>query len=318
MTVSRASVMRRGWIVPLCVVIVTVAAVIVAGSRSSYYRTQGSLVVYGAGTAAASPADLAVTYAELIARDDGVIEAISRATGVPADLVANRLTAVQQPETAIITVTYADADAKRSLLGVYTALHAVTGRHPAAAGIPSSALRIVSAPGTPSKQQSKLPGGPVPIGIVLGLFLGIGLFLAWERSDARADDSRSLERELGMPVTDLPFGLTGGELSAVQRRWSTLAGGRSGSTVALVDATRGSAAMSRDISQSLAQSSTSDGSTYVRAHAPGVVDGDDVATMDADLTVLVVARGERVAEIRSNIAALRKLGIEPRWALLAG
>ena len=202
MTVSRASLIRRGWVVPLCVVLVTVVAVIVAGTRSSYYRTQASLVVYGQGTAVSPPSALAVTYSGLIERDAGVANAIARVIHVPAGVAAGRLSATAAPGSAIITITYSDPSAKKSWAGVWAALQSVTGAHPTAIGIPPHLLRVVSGPGTSSKQSSKLPGGPVPVGIVLGLFLGIAVFLAWERADARADDGASLERELGLPVSE--------------------------------------------------------------------------------------------------------------------
>jgi hypothetical protein len=318
MTVSRASLTRHGWVVPLCVVLVTVTAIIVAGTRSSPYRTQASLVVYGQGTAVSPPWDLAVIYAGLIQRDEGVASAIARVIHVPAATAASHLSAAATAKTAIITITYANPSPQTSWLGVWAAVHAVTGAHPKAAGIPPHLLRVVSEPGSPSKQSSKLPRGPVPIGIVLGLFLGIAVFLAWERVDPRADDGTSLEAELGLPVSEYPHPAVGGAVAALPHRWAALAGKPSGAKVVLVDATRGSHTANRDLSRTLSESGPGLASTYSRSHVPGTSEEDDVEAMAAELAVLVVARGERVREIRQSILILRRLGVEPRWALLVG
>jgi hypothetical protein len=276
------------------------------------------VVVYGHGTAAASPADLAVTYADLITQDAGVADAIARAVHVRSATAAARLSAAVTPSTGIINVTYADPEAKRSWLGVWEAIHSVTGPKPKAAGVAPDALRIVREPGTSTKQGSRLPGGPVPIGVVLGLFLGIALFLAWERSDIRADDASSLERELGLPASTLPEHAHGNAVSALPHRWAELASKPSGANIVLVDATRGSSASNRGLSAAFANSTSELANTYIRAHVPGTSDEDDVEAMRADLAVLVVAKGERIAEVRRSIGFLRKLGVEPRWALLVG
>jgi hypothetical protein len=318
LTVSRASLTRRGWVVPLCVVLVTVTAIIVGGNRSSPYRTQASLVVYGQGTAVSPPWDLAVIYAALIQKDDGVARAIARVIHVPPATAANHLSAAATSKTAIITITFANPSPQKSWLGVWAAVRAVTGAHPKAAGIPPHLLRVVSGPGSPSKQSSKLPGGPVPIGIVLGLFLGIGVFLAWERADPRADDGTSLELELGLPVSELRLASDLGAISALPHRWAMLAGNPSGAKVVLVDATRGSHTANRDLSRKFSESGPGLASTYIRSHTPGTSEEDDVEAMTAEFAVLVVARGERVHEIRHSILTLRRLGVEPRWALLVG
>lgn len=318
MTVSRASLARRGWVVPLCVVLVTVVAVIVAGTRSSYYRTEASLLVSGQGTAVSSPAALAVTYSGVIQRDDSVANAIARVIHVSPAIAAGRLSATSAPGSALITISYSDPSAKKSWLGVWAVLQSVTGAHPTAVGIPRHLLLVASGPGSSSKQSSKLPGGPVPIGIVLGLFLGIAWFLAWERADARADDGASLERELELPVSEVPRHPDRGSITALPRRWATLAGKPGGARIVFVDATRGSNGASRELTETFAQSNSDLASTYGRSHVPGASDEDDVRAMTAEFAVLVVARGERVREIRRSIAAMRKLGVEPRWALLVG
>lgn len=318
MTVSRASLTRRGWVVPLCVVLVTVTAVIVAGSRPSVYRTQASLVVYGQGTTVSPPWDLAVIYAGLIQKDDGVASAVARVIHVPTAVAASHLSAAATPKTAIVTITYANPSPQKSWLGVWAAVHAVTGAHPKAAGVPPHLLRVVSGPGSPSKQSSKLPSGPVPIGIVLGLFLGIGVFLAWERADPRADDGTSLERELGLPVSELRLASDLGAISALPHRWAALAGNPSGAKIVLVDATRGSHTANRDLSRTFSESGSGLTSTYILSNVPGESEEDDVEAMTAELAVLVVARGEQVREIRQSILTLRRLGVEPRWVLLVG
>jgi hypothetical protein len=316
MTISRASLARRAWIVPLCVVIVTIAAVIVAGSRTSFYRTQGSVVAYGTGTAVSTPVGLATTYAALIVQDDGVIAAVSRAVHEPPAVVRSRLSATQPPQTALIDVTYVDEDAKTSFRGAVAAIHAVTGINPAARTIPPGALRVVSAPGAPSEQRSKLPAGPVPIGIVIGLLLGIALLIAWERSDPYADDAKTLERELGLPVTDVGIGSKGVSLTVLQQRWLRLAD-NSSAKIALVSTTNTSGSAAASIYARVEEAGSPTGVTYLVSRVPGTAENDDLETMAADVVVLVVVRGDRIAPIRRSVSALRSLGAQPDWALLA-
>ncbi len=86
----------------------------------------------------------------------------------------------------------------------------------------------------------------------------------------------------------------------------------------LVDATRGSHTANRDLSRTFSESGSGLTSTYILSNVPGESEEDDVEAMTAELAVLVVARGEQVREIRQSILTLRRLGVEPRWALLVG
>jgi capsular polysaccharide biosynthesis protein len=317
--ISREMLLRRGWIVPLCVILVVAATVIVNGSRSSYYRTAAVLVVPadgGSGSSSYAPAaTLATTYAELIGQDQNVIDAAARIVGLPPSTVKDLITATQSPGTSIIDVTFADDDPKASAAGDAAVVDAVTGPHPLAVSIPAGALKVVSSPGVPTKSGGKLPGGPVPIGIVLGLILGIAALIAWDRQDARVENERTLEDEIGLPVTTL--GASNGSIQAVQQRWFQMCDGPSGATVALVRAAGESDLAARTAHESLLTGGPPPGGMLYRpAGAPGLSEDGDMTAITADLVVLVTGRGDRMRDVRRTIGSLRKVGVEPRWAIL--
>jgi len=307
---------HRGWIVPVCVILVATAAAIVNGSHVNLYRTEAVLVVSSNEVAATSPENLATTYADLIGEDDGVIEAGARATRLPPTTVRSRIAADQVTGTSIIDVSFLDSQAERSAAGDAAVVNAVVGPHPASASIPVGALKLVSAPGTPFMQGSNVPEGPVPIGIVLGLFLGVAVLIAWDRHDARADDALILEDVIGVPVTALLADSRNGSLRAVQQRWRSLCEPSGPITIALVSATNDSGGAVRTAHARLTAGGTADGIVYREVAAPGGDDGALMA-MNADLVVLVACRRVPVREIRDTVDALRKLGVEPRWALFA-
>lgn len=156
----------------------------------------------------------------------------------------------------------------------------------------------------------------MPIGIVLGLCLGLALFVAWDRYDPRADDARAVEAQFGIPVTALGPRSYDGALRAVLERWRSLASSDRSATVALVAATAQSAEAAGTVSKRLA-SVKIEAETLIEAGPPGGPAGGELIAVEASLVVLVVAAGERLVEARRTFQTLDELGAAPRWAIFA-
>jgi hypothetical protein len=321
---SQATLRRRGWIVPLCVVLVVVVAVAVAGTRSASYRTGAVLAVPATGgpnnTTNTPPGTLATTYAELLGQDDRIAAAVGRATGLPASVARSRISAAQVPNTSIIDVTFSDFDASRSLAGARAVVASVTGSTSVTPSIPRGALQLVSAPGRPSAQGRKVPGGPIPVGIVLGLALGLAALLAWDRHDARVDDVQILEATLGVPATEIDdAAVPAGWLEAVQRRWGGLSRRQvAEARIVLISSAQGSTAAVESARERLVASRPQGELDLIWTDSFGRAQDGELAAMDADLVVLVVGRGERTREVRATTERLHQLGVQPAWAILLG
>jgi hypothetical protein len=174
-----------------------------------------------------------------------------------------------------------------------------------------------------------VPGGPIPIGLVLGLCLGLAVLIAWDRHDPRADDARALEEELDVPVTNLDRRLSDAQILAVLERWRVLAKRTERPTVAIVAATLSAAGAAARVSGRLraAVSSSPSGSlneaggdtmpTFVDAGPPGGVEAGELAAVEADLVVLVAVPGASLVEVRQTARALEQLGAGPQWAIFA-
>jgi hypothetical protein len=274
------------------------------------------VVVSGSGNSGTSGEDLASTDAELIGQDYRIVDAVARATSLSPAVVAGNVAATRQGNTLLIDVSFSAEDARLSAAGDAAIVSALTGPHRSVSDIPGGQLLLVSGPGTPSESKAKVPGGPVPVGIVLGLILGIAILIAWDRHDARVDDPELFEDQFHVPTTALD-GNAVGALSAITQRWRDLCERSTPIDVALVSAT-GAARQATDATLSLLRTEGGDGALTYRAAAVPGTDGSDVTAMSADLVVLVVESGARVREIRSTIDTLRKLGVAPGWAIIAG
>jgi hypothetical protein len=321
MTLSRATIRRRGWIVPICVIVVVAAAVAVASSRASGYRAEAVLAVPTNGgpadRTATPPGTLATTYAALIPQDDGVAVAVARATGLSLEAVHQHISAVQVGATSVVDVTFADSIEHRAIAGATALVASIVGPNRTALSVPRGGLALARAPEAATVESRHVPGGPIPIGIVLGLCLGIAALIAWDRHDPRADDARTLEAELAVPVTRLD-GRHANEaaLRAVVERWRSLGEGQRPIVVALVAATPRVSAVTAKVAKRLESISAGE-CVFVCAGWPGGPYGGELVAIEADFVVLVALPGDRLIEIRRAMRSLEQLGAQPRWGVLA-
>jgi capsular polysaccharide biosynthesis protein len=291
-------------------IITVTAALVVAEKRGTSYQSQAVVVVSSSHTSATTQDGLATTYTELIGQDDAVIAAAAQATRTSLTVARGDIAASQVAGTSIIDIDFNGNDARQAQIGAAAVVNAVTGAHPVSSSIPAGALDVVSASRPASKQGRSVPGGPIPIGIVLGFLVGIAVLTAWDRQDSRIVSAATLEHEVGLPVTVLR---SKGTLVAMQARWTQLAGVPE-PTIALVGATCG-AQPAEVAEQLLAQAP--EGIEYALAAVVGDGGDGDIVAMRADLVVLVVRQGGRIRDVRRTIADLTRLGASPRWAVLA-
>jgi hypothetical protein len=329
--------MRRGWIVVVAVVLVTALAAFVDSMRSGKTVAE-AVAIIPAGAGEDGPGDavqatqLAQTYVEAIPIDDSVTNAIAEAIDRPVEDVEESITVVGNPETSVLRLRYEDTERDRAVAAAGALLEGVSGRRPDAQSVAPGSLRVVSEPSV-LRESAGGSSAAIPIGVILGLGLGLVLMVAWERSDPRIDGPEELADAAGTPATALDD-VAPGNIDALLDRWRRLAGDGGGrQVIGLLAGTRRSEDLVRPTANELAGLSAANGHTLRVATSsssngsePGLVvvtggmpggpaAGEAVAT-DASVVVVAVERGARATEIRATLAVLEQFGARPAWALL--
>jgi hypothetical protein len=334
-----AVALRRGWVVLAAVAAVTALAVAIDRARTGRTVAQ-TVVVVPSGAGAKGPGNatesikLAQTYVEAIPLDGGVLSYVARTIGQPIPDVADAITVVGNPTTSVLLLRYTDSNHDRALAAASALLGAVVGARPHAHSVAPHSLATVRAPSVLSESAGR-SSTAIPIGVILGLCLGLVLIVAWERSDPRIDGPRELAHAAGTPATALGD-VAPGNIDALLERWRRLAGDEQGPhVVGLVAGTRRTERLVGPAANELVALSETNGHALRLATAPppatggerglvvrtggrpgGPAAGEAVAS-DASVVVVVVEPGARVTELRSTLAVLDEFGAPPRWALLA-
>ncbi|HEY6781516.1 MAG TPA: hypothetical protein VI111_11205 [Thermoleophilaceae bacterium] len=334
-----AVAIRRGWIVVVAIAAVTAVAVAINGSRPGKTVAQAVAIV-PAGATGESPGNatqatqLAQTYIEAIPLDGAVVDFIAHQIDRPAAEVDDHIEVVGNPETSVLRLRYEDSSRVRALVAASALLQAVTGRQPLASSVAPQSLNVVHRPSVLSETAGS-SSAAIPIGVILGLCLGLILMLAWERSDPRIDGPEELAAAAGTPATSLGD-VAPGNIDALLERWRKLAGDGPGPhVVGLLAGTPHTEELVRPAATELAGLSASNGHVLRLATAQqppsdgdeglvvvtggmpgGPAAGESVAA-DAAVVVVAVERGARVAELRGTLAVLDQFGAPPVWALLA-
>jgi hypothetical protein len=333
-----AVALRRGWVVVVSIVAVTAIAVSIDDSRPGSTVAQAVAIV-PAGAGADDPGDavqatrLAQTYVEAIPLDGAVIEAISAAIDRPTGTVADSIAVVGNTETSVLRLRYADPSRVRALAATSALLDSVTGRAPAARSVAPRSLDVVREPQV-LRESSGGSSAAIPIGVILGLCLGLVLLVAWERSDARIDGPEELASAARTPATALDD-VAPGNIDALLERWRRLAGNGTGPhVVGLLAGTEQSEALVRPAANELASLSAANGHMLRLASAapssdvsdqglivvtggmPGGPSAGEAVAADAAVVVVAVERGARASELAGTLAVLDQFGVRPAWALL--
>jgi capsular polysaccharide biosynthesis protein len=320
---------RRGWVVLLATGITALVALAVASLRTPTYSAKGvAVVAANRGLTPDQAIGLAVTDAVLIPQDAAIARSVARAVHTTTKDIQSRLSASNDPTTAILRIDYQGTSASNAQAGATAALRSIAGPQPVSPNIASNSIQIVRLPTPPSASR----GVPtlVAIGIILGLALGSLLLVAWERADPRIDDIDDLGAAAASPATSFDS-MSDATSAALLERWRELAG-QAPRSVALVPATEGLEASLGDIACVLeltdenttavlpveSQSSLpTHGETFLFVGGvPGGRHAGEGVALACDLTVLVVERGTSRMDLRRVLEVLRRFGIHPAWSIL--
>jgi capsular polysaccharide biosynthesis protein len=300
------------------------------------------LVPSGAGQASAVNADqantLAASYAGAIPADDKVLEATAEAVGASRAEVEANLSIVNPSDTSLLQVTFKSDTPRGADKGATAVAKLVSSEQPEASTVLPSSLDVVSLPETAGQTSSNAVLF-IPIGVLLGLALGLVLVFTWERSDPHVRDPRDLTAQIGCPASPVDR-LSPDAAAALLERWAGLtervpahiavlpANGKAeaatGEAIKLLLDSGGSAVGYED---GRAAGRGGDGArpaadalsdvVLVQAAPPGTGSAAEVVALGCDLTVVVATKGMRATEVRALAEELGNFGIVPAWALLA-
>ena len=306
-------------------------------------RWAASIVLFvatGVGPGAGIDADrankLAVTYAGVIGADQNLQARAGQVLGESRDDVAAHLGVINPQNTSLLFVSFKAGSEQQAVKGANALASLITGPAPAAATIVPSSIKVISRP-TGAKATSGGSSSSIPIGLLIGLALGLVLLIAWERSDPHIGEARELSSQLGVPATAVEQ-LSSEAAGALLDRWAALTD-HVPARVAMLPADASAQSASEHVVKMLleagghrttykdARQFASNGAppggavsaagdlVLVQAGTPGEGAGQAIA-LKCDLTVVVVARGTRAAELRALADNLAQYGIVPDWSLL--
>lgn len=320
---------RRWWVIALCVVVVTAAAYAVARPAGGAYTSEALLIVRSGATAntpgSANEANrLAVTYSQLIPQDSLVLERVAERLGVERSTVEDNVAVEHDPNTSILRLRYSAPTEEAAVEGARAFADALTGSSPASTNFNGLGLSRLPDDATRNEGSSST----LPVGILLGLCLGVVLVLAWERADGRLDSIEDLEQEVDYPVTGLKD-LSGGAILALMERWRSIAGDRPAS-VAIVGSATGYQSLTAEVAVVFANTAAADtvtegtgasvtmkGMRLLSGGAPGTSEVGESIVQRAGATVLVIPQGSQVNDLRKVMESLNDFEVKPVWALFA-
>jgi capsular polysaccharide biosynthesis protein len=304
---------RRGWMVVLGLVAGAAGGYVAGAHHTTSYRATATLVVQSgasvAGPGSANDAQtLAVTYAALLPRDQAVVDRVASDLGVPASTVSRSLGVQAESGTALLQVKYTAPTAARAVAGADAVARAVSSLEPTGRAIAGGSVAVVSVAGTASPSDP-LYHYALPLGAILGLFVGAGMVLVAERVDRRVDDPETLGEAASTHASPRPGGLSATELARA------LDGEVGSGPVAVVPMRPAEASAANHLADELT-AAWPDGQAGppVTAGLPFAVAPDAVDSAAA--TVLVVGAGERHRAVVEAADRLRLQRRGPVWSVL--
>jgi capsular polysaccharide biosynthesis protein len=295
------------------------------------------LVSSGAGPTGTLSADqankLAKTYAGLIPEDRSVLGALANRFQISPTQAQDNLSVLNDEETALVRVTYTDPDSAIARDGVRLVAQAVTGARPESSSVAPGSLSLVSLP-EGAEANSSGAGASVPIGLFLGLCLGLVLLVALERADPRVDEPDELGEETACPASSYES-LSSESILALLERWTSLAG-RADVTVAFVPVNAGATRLAAGVQRRFLTAAEAEGwpvmagfpdgadgrrrltTALVATGPPGGEAAGEAAALGADVVVLVAPDGVRVRDVHGALSVLERFGVVPSWAIYVG
>ena len=287
---------------------------------------------------AGEASNLATSYADLIPADRAIAQSLAQEIGRDPDVVEANISVTNDFNTTIVRLLFSDSDPAVALKGARYLAESVSGPVPVSAQIAPRSLTIVRLPSQVTSQAMGTKSVAL-LGAILGTLLGFVLLLAWERSDPRIDDLETLVAELDCPTTSFEH-VSDESKAALLDRWIALAGSEPAHVALLpVSANAEPAAIrtcdelvrvgsltSRKISTPESSLSLQEAPSLTLQEAEivlglGGIPGSDRAgeglAIHSDVSVLVVTKGTRIAELRRTLAVLEQYGVAPVWAVMA-
>jgi capsular polysaccharide biosynthesis protein len=228
---------RRGWVLVLTILFGAGDALLVTALHDNQYSSQAVLVVQS-GASDAGPgsaneaATLGITYADLIPRDNEIVQYVSTKLGITTDEVQQGISVSTQSGTSLLLINFRNRSATISRDGAILVAQSISGPTPVTSTIPANSVALVHLP-----TEATISGNPWQkvgaLGLVLGFAVGAALIVAWERADPRVDDARQLAEDAPFPVWNGDE-FHRGMAIALLARWRSFAGEHGLHNIALV------------------------------------------------------------------------------------
>lgn len=302
-------VRRRGWVVALSLLLVLAVAFGVSKLFTTTSRAEAVLVVRAAGPLAEQPnssTKLAATYATLIPLDSGIQDAAERAF---AGTSGWSFSASNDPNTALLRLTFSAKNADEAIRGARIVSHAVSGPEPASKNIESGTIAVVSLP--TSAEGSRVETQLLAVAAVLGLLLGAVLLSYWRPRDGRVDTLSELRGLVDCPCFEISLATSEG----LRPLFDVLADRRVRST-AVVPCRARDLGVAGSLSQVLTNAFGTDSSSPTAV--PGSIEAGELVAAEADTTILVLTSGVRKIEVTEAMDVLDRYRAAPAYAIIVG
>jgi hypothetical protein len=309
---------RYSTLVILCVVLGAGAAA-AASYRSAVAYTGSAtfLVPVAAGTAnSVTPYDaerIARTYAVVIGEDDQLLTALGHGVNRSAKEVSERTSTVALPNSAAVRVSYRGVSRSevRAYFNALTSL--VQSASPPSANISPGTLHLLNV----DSDISQSGGGSwvaTLAGAVGGLLIGLGAANFLTRSSPRVSAARELRQPAGPVVLDVDLADPNSVAALTIRTLDDLPGGGWVAVVAATDTTRDKVeAIARTLgvttTELVAEGALDDACARTRWLAAEFGRGAERVAQDSDRTLLIVNRGDKLADVAMRMSDLHDLGV---------
>jgi capsular polysaccharide biosynthesis protein len=334
MTVPRIRVLRalrrRAWVILVAVAICVIAAAALSGARKDNF-TSTALLLVSSGADAKGPGNaseainLASTYATLIPQDPKVTQYVGSRVGESSTDVENDLTVTHLSGTGLIRLGFQSQSADDAVRGAAATVRAVADQRPVSDSVGPNSIRVVRAPSRDqgfSVDQTISPSASIALAVILGLFLGIVVLVAWERADPRIDDPGDVETASSVPASRLSGLSESARAALVQRLGGQRATGEP--AVALLPAADGLLVELRDAGTALAEAGTVGSGIAGERDTPAILLGgtgpQELETLRAaeaaGARIVVAQQGMKSAQLVAAVHHYERLGLAPQWVLL--
>jgi capsular polysaccharide biosynthesis protein len=304
---------RRWWVLALCLVAGLLGGYVASGSAKVMYSASAELIVEsGAGPLGPGDANdanaLALSDASIIPSDQATLQFVATETGTALPEVSKSVTAVAVSGTSVIDVSFKAKTESSAIEDVNAVARALSDGTPGAA-IPNNSLAVVQLASSATRVGTIHSYG-IPLGVILGLFIGGIAVLAIERADPRVDDVEDLARVTGTTASAFP-----GPLPMLELAWNIALASDGAADVTLVPLSAAEEARAEILWKYLTVGANQP--TMVLNFVTSGTATDSLVADGSGPTVLVVNPNTRSRVVQAFVLRLQMLGRGPAWAVLA-